>query len=135
MLYQYLERYTYSTFSQIFPFINPLLFEHTVQAAYGEDHPTNFAPAAAKACVFAFMSVASVALNESNNGSISNMDDYALEAYYLLPDLLGHTMTVDGLQALLMLVSLPIREMRKKQGTKANRILTSASTAKQLWAI
>ncbi|KAL4972284.1 putative C6 transcription factor [Aspergillus desertorum] len=103
-VYNHLRLYTSSVFSQIFPFISPPLFERTIETAYCQQDPPDCAIATARACVFAFMSVASVASsNDLNDEQISNIDYYASQAYHLLPIFFGNSITIDCLEAILML--------------------------------
>ncbi|KAE8393884.1 hypothetical protein BDV23DRAFT_29158 [Aspergillus alliaceus] len=104
VLYEHVHRYKSSRLSQLFPFIDPFLFEGTIHAAYEVQSPLTGDVSSSRACIFAFMAVTSTILNESDDDGVQNPDDYAYVAYDLLASLLhAHSVTVDGLQALLML--------------------------------
>jgi hypothetical protein len=67
---------------------------------------------------------------------IINVDDCAREAYALLPELLEDSVTVDGLQALLMLVSsLVYVMMMLLPGIIIDTFIDSASSAILQWVI
>lgn len=104
VLYRYMNLYTASAIFDIFPFIDPSLFEQTIETAYRGRNSAYGAPASAQACVFAFMSAASLLLDELNDERLSKIDVYAAQAYQLLPAFFGDPAGVDGLQAVLMLV-------------------------------
>ncbi|KAE8140011.1 hypothetical protein BDV38DRAFT_290772 [Aspergillus pseudotamarii] len=103
LLLKRFEEYKSSVFSQIFPFINPHFFEDTVRAAYREQSPLNYSNDSAKACIFAFMAVTAMFFNSAENHETDDSDYYAYAAYDLIPGFFRDSITVEGLQALLML--------------------------------
>ena len=73
VLYRYVNLYTTSAFSDIFPFIDPSLFERTIETAYRGRDPASGDMASAQACIFAFMSAASLLLDElTDRGVLQN---------------------------------------------------------------
>ncbi|KNG89058.1 hypothetical protein ANOM_002951 [Aspergillus nomiae NRRL 13137] len=103
LLFERLQEYKSSVFCQIFPFINPHLFDDTVRAAYQEQSTLTCSNDSAKACVFAFMAVASMFSNSTDSHGSLDSDHYAYAAYDLVPEFFRDTVTTEGLQALLML--------------------------------
>lgn len=108
LLLERFEEYKSSVFSQIFPFINPLFFEDTVRAAYREQSPLSYSNDSAKACIFAFMAVTAMFFNSTEDDETDHSDHYAYAAYDLIPVFFRDSITIEGLQALLMLVSLTL---------------------------
>lgn len=102
---EYISLYCSSPFKLIFPFIDTVLFQRTLDLAYEPwDGPPSLRPITAKACVFAFCSVLS-SLNEAEGTAPAiDGDDCAVKAQYLLPQILQDT-TLPGLQTILMIVS------------------------------
>ncbi|KAE8165870.1 fungal-specific transcription factor domain-containing protein [Aspergillus tamarii] len=103
LLLERFEEYKSSVFSQIFPFINPLFFEDTVRAAYREQSPLSYSNDSAKACIFAFMAVTAMFFNSTEDDETDHSDHYAYAAYDLIPVFFRDSITIEGLQALLML--------------------------------
>lgn len=103
LLRRHLSLYTASNFSHIFPFIDPPLFEHTIEAAYCESGDVD---GTASACVYAVMSLASVVSNGLDDEELASIDDYASRAFRLLHGFVGDSINVDGLQVILILVCL-----------------------------
>ncbi|KAB8264456.1 hypothetical protein BDV32DRAFT_135349 [Aspergillus pseudonomiae] len=103
LLFERLQEYKSSVFCEIFPFINPHLFEDTVRAAYQEQSTLTCSNDSAKACVFAFMAVTSTFSNSTDSHGSLDSDHYAYAAYDLVPEFFRDTVTTEGLQALLML--------------------------------
>ncbi|KAL5356122.1 hypothetical protein BJX96DRAFT_94051 [Aspergillus floccosus] len=103
-LRQGLEAYKSCVFFHIFPFINPLLFEETMRVTYQEENTPDCSNADAKACVFAFVAAAPEFGKFLPNEVVVKTDDYARAAYDLVPTLLMDSGTLDGLQAVLLLV-------------------------------
>ncbi|KAL3478305.1 hypothetical protein BJX99DRAFT_107793 [Aspergillus californicus] len=89
---------------RLFPFVNPACFEYTIRAAYNQEL-SDLSPGvnSAKACVFSFMALTSFFAGFPHNYAIMNADRYAREATDLLPEVFKESITLDGLQALLML--------------------------------
>lgn len=105
VLRQGLEAYQSCLFFHIFPFIHPLLFEETIRAAYQEENTLERSNADAKACVFAFVAAAPRFAKFLPNEAVAKTAEYAQAAYDLVPSLLADSGTLDGLQAVLLLVS------------------------------
>ncbi|OGM44891.1 hypothetical protein ABOM_006121 [Aspergillus bombycis] len=103
LLFERFQEYKSSVFCQIFPFISPHFFEDTVRAAYQEQSTLTCSNDSAKACVFAFMAVTSMFSNSTANHGSLDSDHYAYAAYDLVPEFFRDTVTIEGLQALLML--------------------------------
>ncbi|KAL4780662.1 hypothetical protein BJX76DRAFT_38027 [Aspergillus varians] len=103
-LRQLLDRYMKSISYQIFPVVNLACFEYTIRAAYGQD-VSDISPgiSSAKACIFAFMAMTSFVAGYSQEDAIMYTDKYAREVNDLIPHILADSVTLDGLQALLML--------------------------------
>ncbi|CAG8178109.1 unnamed protein product [Penicillium salamii] len=99
----HLALYKKSVLSDIFPFLEVSLFEETIETAYSAKNDTDAATATARACIFAFMSIVCVFSKDLNEENLDTGDDYSSQAYHLLPGIFGDSMTVDGLQAILML--------------------------------
>ncbi|KAE8334753.1 hypothetical protein BDV24DRAFT_156605 [Aspergillus arachidicola] len=103
LLFQRFQEYKSSIFSDIFPFINPQFFEDTVREAYREQSSSTCSNDSAKACIFAFMAVTSMLFNSTDNHGNLDSDYYAYAAYDLVPGFFRDSVTIEGLQALLML--------------------------------
>ncbi|KJK60591.1 fungal transcription factor regulatory middle homology region [Aspergillus parasiticus SU-1] len=103
LLFQRFQEYKSSIFSKIFPFINPQFFEDTVREAYREQSSLTCSNDSAKACIFAFMAVTSMFFNSTDNHGNLDSDYYAYAAYDLVPGFFRESVTIEGLQALLML--------------------------------
>ncbi|KAL2825875.1 hypothetical protein BJY01DRAFT_256149 [Aspergillus pseudoustus] len=104
VLRQHLEAYQMSHSGPLFPLVNPPCFEHTIRAAYDEEL-SDLSPSiiSARACVFGFMALSSYITGQPHEGTIMNADKYAREVQDLLPDLSMERVTLDGLQAVLLL--------------------------------
>ncbi|KAJ6185260.1 fungal-specific transcription factor domain-containing protein [Penicillium mononematosum] len=100
-LKELLEAYESSPLAHIFPFIYPPLFRDTVRKAYREQRSGNYSNADAMACIFAFIAVSSICFFARDPSD--NMINYASASYDMLPSLCRGSITVDGLQALLLL--------------------------------
>ncbi|KAL3459195.1 hypothetical protein BJX64DRAFT_265205 [Aspergillus heterothallicus] len=104
VLRQHLEAYQMSIHGQLFPLVNPPCFEHTIRTAYdGELSDISPSVTCAKACVFGFMAMASYITDQPHEETMMNADKYAREVQDLLPHISMEPVTLDGLQALLML--------------------------------
>ncbi|KAL4925532.1 uncharacterized protein BDV17DRAFT_300290 [Aspergillus undulatus] len=104
LLRQMLERYKTSVNYRLFPILNLACFEHTIRAAYGHEvshiSPGSFS---AKACIFAFMALSLFFAGDSQGDAIMHTDNYAREVSKTMPNILSESVTLDGLQAILML--------------------------------
>ncbi|KAL2812678.1 hypothetical protein BDW59DRAFT_155210 [Aspergillus cavernicola] len=89
---------------QLFPFVNPACFEYTIRAAYHQEL-SDISPgsSSAKSCVFAFMAMSSFFSGFPHQKAMVDADKYAREAEDLLFGVFKESITLDGLQALLML--------------------------------
>lgn len=61
----------------------------------------------ARAAIFAFYSLALSVVHGDEDGALESSVRYAREAYRLVPEIIKGAATLDGLQAVLMLVSRP----------------------------
>ncbi|GAB1204999.1 hypothetical protein APSETT445_003665 [Aspergillus pseudonomiae] len=127
LLFERLQEYQSSVFCEIFPFINPHLFEDTVRAAYQEQSTLTCSNDSAKACVFAFMAVTSTFSNSTDSHGSLDSDHYAYAAYDLVPEFFRDTVTTEGLQALLMLVSLTLSMVEEYFESESLQCLYSQS--------
>ncbi|PNY27565.1 transcriptional regulatory protein [Tolypocladium capitatum] len=99
-----LQAFLCSEFRQVFPLVDRVLFEETVQLAYGpQSTPQPLEHISAKACVFAFVSIASC--HFPDNDAVEYVDCYASakEAQMLLSDFLEDT-SITTLQTIFMLL-------------------------------
>lgn len=100
-----IERYQASTFALFFPVLDLSLFESTINTAYYQKVTTaSPAIASARACIFAFHALAILVLGGSEHLPFHASLQYAREAHRHFPDIFSEAATVDGLQALLLLV-------------------------------
>ncbi|PYI06404.1 hypothetical protein BO78DRAFT_418807 [Aspergillus sclerotiicarbonarius CBS 121057] len=84
--------------------IDQKLFESTINAAFdGQLSQTSPGPVSARACILAFSALVLEMVPEVDFVMDGDSDDYALEALALLPGVFAESVTMDGLQALLML--------------------------------
>jgi hypothetical protein len=97
--------YAATPFKRIWPVIDAVLFQRTIAAAY--DERGGCSSAAARACIFALLSL--LALHHMYPPSMPSLDseECAVQAQYLLP-LVLHETNLDGLQTCFMLVSTPL---------------------------
>ncbi|OQD76786.1 hypothetical protein PENANT_c116G05132 [Penicillium antarcticum] len=104
VLRQLLEAYQKSIHGQLFPLVNPPCFEHTIRAAY-EEQLSDISPSAvcARGCVFGFMAMASYMTASPREDAIMSADKNAREVQDLLQDISREPVTLDGLQAVVML--------------------------------
>jgi hypothetical protein len=104
---QHLEAYQISIHGQLFPFLNPPCFEHTIRAAYDEEL-SDLSPSVkcARGCIFGFMAMASYLTVPPREDAIMSADKYAREVQDLLPDISREPVNLDGLQAVIMLVRI-----------------------------
>ncbi|KAL4947239.1 C6 zinc finger domain protein [Aspergillus filifer] len=104
LLLEQLSVFRASVFCQLFPIIDPFCFEYTVRTAYNNDL-SDISPgvSSAKACIFAFMAFSSFFTIQPHQDTIVDADELAMQAHDLLPDMFNESVTLDGLQALLML--------------------------------
>lgn len=107
----YFDVYRTSLMQRIFPVVDPVLFRDTIRAAYQETPPSShYSQASSKACVFAFTAFASI-LHPCGDDYPSihlppvDSEAYETKAQCLLPQFMQETPTLDGLQAVTMMVS------------------------------
>lgn len=107
-LLQSLEKYRSSEVSQFFPLIDPELFKHTIKSAY-EQKRSGLSPSihGSKACVFGLMALVSYMCSDEvdNNQMTLVTQEWAGAANSLIPEIIAESVSLDGLQAILMLVS------------------------------
>ncbi|KAJ5380621.1 uncharacterized protein N7496_003049 [Penicillium cataractarum] len=99
-----IKRYQSSTFALFFPIIDSSLIQHTINAAYYQKVSTESPTiAGARACIFAFHSLAIVVLGGPDHLPFHASLEYAREAHRHFPDIFSEAATLDGLQAILLL--------------------------------
>ncbi|KID82904.1 Transcription factor, fungi [Metarhizium guizhouense ARSEF 977] len=104
ILHSLVSTFTNSEFSLAFPLINPVLFEETIRLAYSPDEmEPPLERVTAKACVLAFVSLASSHCPNANGVSYVDMDSCARDAQILLSDIIEDT-SITTLQTILMLL-------------------------------
>ncbi|KAL2170719.1 hypothetical protein VTG60DRAFT_4466 [Thermothelomyces hinnuleus] len=95
--------YAATPFKRIWPVMDTVLFQRTIEVAYreGADH-CSIEAVTARACIFSFLSL--LALHHMYPTSMPSLDseECAVQAQYLLPQVLQET-TIVGLQACFML--------------------------------
>lgn len=102
---EYLSIYRSSIIRLVFPFIDPVLFQETLNLAYeSQQVPMPAGSASAKACVYAFLSVIST-FNLDGLHFLVDSEACSIKAQWFTPQLVQET-TVDGLQTSIMLVRL-----------------------------
>jgi hypothetical protein len=100
-----IERYQSSRFALFFPILDLSLIEDTINAAYHQKVSTaSPAIASAKACIFALHALAIIVLDGSEQLPFHASLQYAREAHRHFPDIFSEAATLDGLQAILLLV-------------------------------
>lgn len=89
-----------------FPLIHPDILHHTVEAAY-EGNLSDASPDSdsARACIFSFILFVAFLMEERSALRGLDLHKYMHEAQYLLCGVLDSRATLDGIQALLMVVS------------------------------
>lgn len=109
LLLKEIQHYQSTAYGIFFPIIDPSLFQSTIDAAYhqktSKDSPGLIS---AKACIFAFHALALMVIPDKEMPFPRPTIDYFREAYRLLPEVFNETASLDGFQALLLLVSLLI---------------------------
>jgi hypothetical protein len=95
--------YTSSPESLVFPVVSRSIFKDTLDLAYSPAQPAG--SASAKACVYAFLSLVSLFGFESSILGTMDCRSYASAAQSFLTAVIQQ-MTLDGLQSLIMLVSI-----------------------------
>lgn len=99
-----LQTYLCSDFWLVFPLVDGVLFEETVRRAYAPQSTLQpLEHISAKACVFAFLSIASTHFPDSEAAEYVDPDVTAKEAQMLLSDFLEDT-SITTLQTVFMLV-------------------------------
>lgn len=104
-----LHKFISSSAHRRFPFVHPGLFHYTIETAY-DNQLSEFSPdiPSARACIFAFISFSSFMVEGNSLGNSIESQRYIHEAQYLASAILDGQATLDGIQALLMVVSQPI---------------------------
>jgi hypothetical protein len=103
--------YRTSLMQRVFPVVDPVLFWNTIDAAYKERFSgSDGAHVSSKACIFAFATFVSGLCNPcflDQGKKLPRFDEEScvLKARYLLCQVLQEPPTLDGLQAVTMLVS------------------------------
>ncbi|EFY91883.1 C6 transcription factor, putative [Metarhizium acridum CQMa 102] len=104
ILHSLVSAFTNSDFSLVFPLINPVLFEETARLAYSPDEMEPLLERiTAKACVLAFVSLASSHCPNANGASHVDIDSCARDAQILLSDIIEDS-SITTLQTILMLL-------------------------------
>jgi hypothetical protein len=101
-----IELFAANPFKRIWPVVDVVLFQRTIEAAYDERAGRcSLEPVAARACIFAFLTLLS--LHHVYPKSMPSLDseECAVQAQYLLPQVL-HETSLDGLQTCFILVGL-----------------------------
>lgn len=112
ILRQLLENYQRTLSHRMFPVINIKCFEYTIRAAYNHElSEISPGPASARSCIFAFMALSSFVAGAGTESTITYTDKFAQEVYDLMPEVISESVTLDGLQAILMLVSLQLLQL------------------------
>jgi hypothetical protein len=108
--------------SRALPFVDPVLFEHTLRQAYEPDCGARTADAVStKACIFAFLSIAETHFTISGSGPSIDMDAYASEARALMAELFGHgSLAVVQLLNMLVCITRPISNIAAAKHTCAS---------------
>jgi len=100
-----LEMFSANPFKRIWPAIDTVLFQRTIEVAYDErTGRCSLESVAARASIFSFLSL--LTLHHMYPTSMPSLDseECAVQAQYLLPQVL-HETTIDGLQTCFILVS------------------------------
>jgi hypothetical protein len=96
---------------RIFPVIDAVLFQETMNAAYHESHSRfSYGQASIRACMFAFVAfVSRLPLVKSQLGSFSytpvDIEAMATKAEFLLAQVLQESASLEGIQTVTLLVS------------------------------
>ncbi|KAK4086446.1 fungal specific transcription factor domain-containing protein [Purpureocillium lilacinum] len=98
-----LDEFIASDFSLVFPLVDRVLFEETAKLAYSRQKPLMCEYVGAKACVFAFVSMASSNFPDLEAASHIDPDACAKEAQILLADFLEDA-SITTLQTMFMLL-------------------------------
>lgn len=98
-----LSKFATSKFRLVFPVVDPVLFQHTLDVAYAEHAgPPSFQVTSAKTCVLAFLSMVALIYKELDISKPLDGHALAQTAKNLRPQVLYDT-SIEGLQAILML--------------------------------
>lgn len=107
----HLERYRLSLMQSIFPIVDQELFQETIDAVYQKPQPDScYEEASLRACIFAFLAFSSLIMNPCNEVKAPTPppvdgERYFTKAHLLVPQILQGTPTLDGVQAMVSLVS------------------------------
>ncbi|KAI2904527.1 transcriptional regulator family: Fungal Specific TF [Aspergillus niger] len=103
-LYQLLDDWQNSDLARLFPFVDRVLFESTVAAAYHNETSISSPGAdSARACIHAFTTICLHAAGQQQGNRVIHTEDHLQTAHDLVPRMLHESVTIDGLQANLML--------------------------------
>lgn len=95
----------------VFPIIDAILFSETIKVAYCQPQASYYGGnASARACIYAFLAFASVLNLRGKTLPAVDSEGCALKAQCLLLQVMQETATVDGLQTVIMLVSVTIMQ-------------------------
>ncbi|GLA64838.1 hypothetical protein AtubIFM54640_006571 [Aspergillus tubingensis] len=93
-----------SILSRMFPFVDRVLLESTVAAAYHNDTSVSSPGAdSARACIHAFTATCVHAADQQHGHRVVHTEDHLQTAHDLVPRMLHESVTIDGLQAVLMI--------------------------------
>lgn len=122
-----LAMYRANPFKRIWPAVDTVLFERTIDLAYDERAGRcSLESTAARACIFSFLALLS--LHHMYPTSMPSLDseECAVQAQYLLPQVL-HETTLEGLQTCFLLVGIPLLLLTVANTFRASTISSSAS--------
>lgn len=99
--------YTYRTsaFSLFFPIIDPVIFEDTIKAAYRDEAEPSPATTTARASVFAFSALVFIMVRKIKGPTQIMGERFTREAHRLIARVLNKSMSAEGIQTLIMVVS------------------------------
>ncbi|OJJ72686.1 hypothetical protein ASPBRDRAFT_42418 [Aspergillus brasiliensis CBS 101740] len=104
VLYQLHDEWHHSVLSRLFPFIDRVLFDSTVTAAYHNETSVSSPGAdSARACIHAFTTACLHSSDQQHGNRVIHAEDHLQAAHDLVPRMLHESVTIDGLQTVLML--------------------------------
>ncbi|RAK92441.1 C6 zinc finger domain protein [Aspergillus costaricaensis CBS 115574] len=93
-----------SILSRMFPFVDRVLLESTVAAAYHNETSVSSPGAdSARACIHAFTATCVHSADQQHGHRVVHTEDHLQTAHDLVPLMLHESVTIDGLQAVLMI--------------------------------
>ncbi|RAH52867.1 C6 zinc finger domain protein [Aspergillus piperis CBS 112811] len=93
-----------SILSKMFPFVDRVLLESTVAAAYHNETSVSSPGAdSARACIHAFTATCVHSADQQHGHRVVHTEDHLQTAHDLVPRMLHESVTIDGLQAVLMI--------------------------------